>query len=430
MAKVKLKLDNRKNSKRKDGTSPLILFLSHKTKTRTISLGYSLKSKDWCQETLKVKNIENHKFISTKVNNQLTKARAFIISNKLESENMSIDELKNRILTEILSNESTLIYDKRKFLNQKITKTSLVNYSKLKIERLRNANKLGYIEAIKTGINSLIQFHKTNDILFSEIDKTFLKNFIAYSIGKGNKPNTISAYLRPIKTLFNEAIEDDIISADLYPFKGLKMPRVKPTKKRALRIETINAMRDLELKEKSALWDARNYFLFMFNNMGLNMIDMAKLRKGQLRDLKIEEGKIISGRLLYTRSKNQRQYSIKLTDESLKILNFYNVEQKSDGDLVFPIGFNDSPMGRRTYKKKRQRINGRLKTLGKMVGVDEEITSYYARHSWATIAKRKMIPVSVIAEGLGHSDLKTTQIYLDSFDDKTLDDANNSIVSG
>ena len=132
---------------------------------------------------------------------------------------------------------------------------------------------------------------------------------------------------------------------------------------------------------------------------------------------------------MYTRSKNQRQYSIKLTNEALKILNKYGIVNKSNDDLVFPIGFNDTPMGRRTYKKKRQRINSRLKKLGEMVGVNEEITSYYAWHSWATIAKRKLIPISVIADGLGHSDLKTTQIYLDSFDDKTLDDANDFIVN-
>lgn len=226
----------------------------------------------------------------------MTKARAFIISNKLEIESMYIEELKNRILTEILSNESTLTLDKKKFLNNKMTKSSLVHYSKLKIERLRKANKLGYLDAIQTGINSLLQFNKPNDILFSEIDKTFLKNFIAFSIGKGNKPNTISAYLRPIKTLFNEAIEDDTISPDLYPFKGLKMPKAKQVKKRALRIETINAIRKLKLKEGSALWDARNYFLFMFNNMGINMIDMAKLRKRQLKDLIIEKEELKSGR--------------------------------------------------------------------------------------------------------------------------------------
>ena len=133
--------------------------------------------------------------------------------------------------------------------------------------------------------------------------------------------------------------------------------------------------------------------------------------------------------MIYTRSKNGRQYSIKLTSESIVILNAYNIAEKEESKLIFPIGYESSASGFKRYSKKRQRINKRIRQIGEKAGVKEPITSYYARHSWATIAKRKLIPVSVIAEGLGHSDLKTTQIYLDLFDDDILDDANDSIVS-
>ena len=97
-------------------------------------------------------------------------------------------------------------------------------------------------------------------------------------------------------------------------------------------------------------------------------------------------------------------------------------------DFIFPMGFEETEVGRNRYNQHRKRLNIKLKELATLAGISQDVTTYYARHSWATIAKRKLVPVSVISEGLGHADLKTTQIYLDSFDDDVLDQANEDIV--
>ncbi|MBD3639184.1 MAG: phage integrase SAM-like domain-containing protein [Crocinitomicaceae bacterium] len=429
MAKVKLKLDKRENCRKKDGTYPIILVISHKRKTRSITLKYSFRPEDWDQKNLLVKNVQNHKPITAKINSQLIKAQHYLINHEVEIELMDINELKDRLLVEIKSNRNTLIPHKNQVLAKRLNGTSLNEFAQEKILRLRFANKMGYVSAIETSLNALKRFAKKEELIFAEIDLLFLKDFCAYCTGRGNKPNTISAYLRPIKTLFREAVHEEVIPNELNPFPKFKIPKAKETKKRALRIEKIKEIRALSLKSKSALWDARNYFLFMFNNMGINLIDVAQLKKEQIVGATYKNKKLIEGRLEYTRSKNGRQYSIKLTQESIDILNKYDIFSKENDDLIFPIGYANTEKGFKTYKKKRQRINGRIKKLGEMVGIKENLTSYYARHSWATIAKRKMIPISVIAEGLGHADLKTTQIYLDSFDDDVLDDANDEIVS-
>lgn len=430
MAKVTLKLDTRKNSLKKDGTYPAILEVSHQKKSGRISLRYSFKIKDWDAETSTVKNINNHKLISAKLQSQYSKAESYLRNHKVEIDIMSINELTNRIKAEVFANDKTTERSKEIYVAKKTNGASITDFARQKLTRLRQSGKNGYVSAIETAIASLRRYtnRPEGDILFSEIDLIFLKNFTALCESRGNKPNTISAYLRPIKTLFHEAVVEEIISTELNPFPKFKMPKATQTKKRSLRIDTIQAIRKLELKEKSAIWDARNYFLFMFNNMGINLIDIAQLKKNQIKDAVYESNKLVSGRLDYTRSKNGRQYSIKLTTESIAILNEYQIEEKKSNDLIFPIGYAKTEAGFNTYKKKRQRINGRIKELGVMVGLEENITSYYARHSWATIAKRKMIPISVIAEGLGHSDLKTTQIYLDTFDDDVMDDANDEIV--
>jgi len=378
---------------------------------------------------MSVVGIDNCKLISAKIHTQLKKAELFIINHQIEVESMSLKELKVKIQSIIFSNDSTSVREIKKYVSMKVNTTSILEYAQGKLKRLKEAKKEGYAKAITTSLNKVLRYSEKNDLLFAEIDLNFLKGFSAYCIGRGNKPNSISAYLRPIKTLFREAIQEGVIPNELNPFPKFQIPKAKNTRKRSLRLEDINAMRNLNLKLGSAHWNARNYFLFMFNNMGMNLIDIAKLKKNQITGAKYRKGKIVEGRLEYSRSKNGRQYSIKLTQESLDILNFYDLNEKSDSDFVFPIGYEESEKGVSRYNTNRKRINRRIRDLGNRIGIKENISSYYARHSWATIAKRKMIPVSVISEGLGHSDSRTTQIYLDSFDDDILDDANDQIVS-
>ncbi|NOQ75437.1 MAG: tyrosine-type recombinase/integrase [Crocinitomix sp.] len=429
MAKVTLKLDNRSKSERVDGTFPIIISVSQKGATRLINLKKYCTLEDWDDENKLVGSITNFKQINAKIKMQFSRAEMYLIENQIAVEDMDVNELKSRLMPEIFDTKKTTLAVKKKFLAKKLNPSSLTDYTEVKIKRLIRSKNTGNATAIETGLKALQRFTGNDEILFADVDLIFLRNFEAYCKSRGNKPNTISAYIRPFQTIFKEAIIDDTIPAELNYFPKYKIPVAGKTKKRALRIETIYKIREVEVKVKTALWDAKNYFLFMFNNMGINLIDVAKIEKHQIVGAKYKDGKLVSGRLTYERSKNKRQYSIKLTEESIAILNSYDVYSKAPEDRVFPIGYVDSPKGYRTYKQKRKRINDRIRLVAKKAGIMEDITSYYARHSWATIAKRKMLPISVIAEGLGHSDVRTTEIYLDSFDDDVLDDANDSIVS-
>lgn len=429
MAKVRLKLDQRKNCLRPDGTYPLVLALAHNSKTRTISLKYYFKEDEWDENSLSPINVPYHKAIGVRVRAKLSKAESLIEYLHLELPRLSISDLKARIEAEILSNESTSDVQKTKFVVQKTNKASLTDYAKKKTNRMRDSSKHGSADAIETAMRSLERFTNSDNIPFSEIDLTFLKDFCAFCYSRDNKPNTVGAYLRQVKALFNEAIEEGIINEEIYPFRKFKIPKSPKTKNRALRMDDIEKLRTLDLKPKSALWNARNYFLFMFNNMGLNFIDLVQLKKSQLIQAAYDSsGKLVSGRIRYNRSKTQKSFSIKMTEESISILNGYDLPSKKETDFLFPMGYENTEAGRKRYQQQRKRVNRKMRELGKLAKIDEELTTYFARHSWATIAKRKMIPVSLISEGLGHSNLKTTQIYLDSFDDDAMDNANASIV--
>ncbi|MEG3656801.1 tyrosine-type recombinase/integrase [Arenibacter palladensis] len=150
----------------------------------------------------------------------------------------------------------------------------------------------------------------------------------------------------------------------------------------------------------------------------MNFIDLVKL---QAKD-------ITKDRIFYGRSKTGDQLSVQITEELREILNFY-IEGKSSDDYLFPANYDGSTKHYEKYKSLRRRMNGHLKTIAKDAGIEEQFTTYSIRHSWATIAKFMGIPTEVISEGLGHNSLKTTQIYLKSFTNHVLDEANEMVVS-
>ncbi|MFT6923144.1 MAG: integrase/recombinase XerD [Crocinitomicaceae bacterium] len=429
MAKIQLKLDTRKSSMKQNDSFPIVLVLSHNSKTRLISLKYSLTPNQWDKNNLTPIDIPNCKHIGAKLRSQLSKAELLLYSLQLELDHLTMTELKAMVQAEVYSSETTSPKSKEHYIARRVNTASLTDYANQKVIRLLSAGRLGSAEAVKTSMTALNRFINKESIPFTDINVITLKNYTAFCYGRGNKPNTIGACLRQVRALFNEAINEDLIEEKLYPFRKFKIPRSPKTKNRALRLHEIEEIRKLELKHGSALCNARNYFLFMFNNMGINFIDLVKLKKSQFSKTEYDKlGNLIAGRISYERSKTQGSFSIKLTNESISVLNQYDVSSKVSSEYIFPFGFENTEQGRERYKQQRKRVNRKLKELAKLAKIDEELTTYFARHSWATIAKRKMVPITLISEGLGHADLKTTQIYLGSFDDDVLDDANESIV--
>ena len=279
------------------------------------------------------KGVENHKYLGVKFRSQLSIAEQVIQSLELELDSYSIQELKARISAEVFVKNSPPEKVKVRYIERSTNRESLTDRAKAKIARMHEARRYGNKSAVKTAYNALkgLNGYKPEDenenILFVDFDYNALLNFCAYMYGKGSSPNTVKAYLSQIKALFNEAIDAEELDEKLYPFKkGFKMPKSPKTKKRALRMEDIQKIRELELEEGSYLWKARNYFLFMFNNMGINFIDLVQIKKSQLSQTEHDQnGHLITGRISYARNKTRGDFSIKLTRESLEILKHYMI---------------------------------------------------------------------------------------------------------
>jgi integrase len=171
------------------------------------------------------------------------------------------------------------------------------------------------------------------------------------------------------------------------------------------------------LYRKSPLWHAKNYALIMFYCRGMNFIDLVKLKVNNIE----------ADRLLYGRSKTGDPFSVKITESLGNILKFY-LKGKRPEDYLFPTNYDGSTKHFQKYKSQRRRMNERLKIIAKDAGIEGEFTTYYIRHSWATIAKFMGISTEIISEGLGHNSLRTTEIYLKSFTYNVLDEANELVI--
>ncbi len=194
--------------------------------------------------------------------------------------------------------------------------------------------------------------------------------------------------------------------------------RKEKTVKRAIYRENIAAVRDLDLASLPRLKVARDIFLFSFYMRGMSFKDIVFLKVGN----------IVGDRIYYSRQKTAQKLNVKLTEKAWELIRKYSTLKGSDA-YIFPMILRPGVREFAQYRNAYRKINTYLKRVGSLAGIEMPLTTYVARHSWASIAKRSGIPVSVISEGLGHDSEKTTQIYLDSFENSVLDAANEVITN-
>ena len=290
---------------------------------------------------------------------------------------------------------------------------SLFNFMENIIARLKQNSKVRTSETYKSTLNSFKKFRKDEDIMLDCLTSEIMEAYEAWHKGRGVAPNTISFYTRILRAVYNRAVEDDIIE-NRNPFRHV-YTGVDKTVKRALPLAVIKKIKTLDLSLTPALDYARDMFLMSFYLRGMSFIDMAFLKKSDLKN----------GYVTYRRRKTGQQLVIEWTKEMQMILDKYP-ENKSD--YLLPVIRNHGINERCTYRNTGYNINHNLKRIAEMVGVTIPLTLYVARHSWASAAKAKGIPLSVISEGMGHDSEATTQIYLASLDTSVVDKANSLIL--
>lgn len=406
MANISIVIDTRRP--KMNGEFPVYLRLIHRRETRNISTNISIPRDEWNYKKNCVKNTyPNAARMNLHLDKLSTEARGILLERQEEIEFMTITELKN-LLT---GNKA------RRNKNQ-----SLFEFGNDLIERYKQANKVGSAAAYKCCLSAVRGFTKGVDIPLRSVTYQFLQDFEAHLSGNGVRLNSIGGYMRHLRAIMNQAISNDLISADSYPFKKYRIKK-EPTAKRAISKLEIKKVIDCEVGDDMKLQRAKQYFTFMFHTRGMNFVDLAHLKVGD----------IVNDRLVYRRQKTGKLYNIKLTSTALEIISqFVEKNGRNDSDYIFPIipsdVLGDLEMEWMRVVDARKHFNINLKRLAKLAGLEVNLTSYVVRHSWASIAKFSGISTSIIGESLGHSDLKTTETYLAQFEHSVLDNANDLIV--
>ena len=314
----------------------------------------------------------------------------------------------------------TLEIERRRFtaddvismFHKQTKESSFFNFMHGVIAQLKQLGKIRTSETYIATFKSFMVFRENQDVPLDGISSDLMLLYEAHLKARDVSMNTISFYMRNLRAVYNRAVEKGLTPQNK-PFRHV-YTGVDKTIKRAIPIKEIKALKELDLSLKPSLDFARDMFMLSFYTRGMSFIDMAYLKKSNLQN----------GILIYRRRKTGQQLTIKWEKCMEVIVSKYPQNQT---DYLLPI-IKETVNERRQYDNALHMVNYHLKDLSLMLKLQRPLTMYVARHSWASAAKARNIPLSVISEGMGHDSEATTQIYLASLETSVVDKANKMIL--
>lgn len=386
----------------KNGEHPLMICVCKEGKRKYISLGVSINPVYWDFKKNKPKrNCPNREQINLLIREQEQKYSEQVMEFSAKGKDYTLSTLVDTVDTSLKAKTVGEL-----FLNH--------------IEQLKQENRMGYALSVRQVYTSLLKYKGHLDFYFSDIDICWLKDYEAWLQKQGLAKNTIGIRFRTLRVLYNVAIAEGLVRNECYPFKKFKVSKLhKETAKRAITKEQIKMILNLDTSsfrfyKKLAV----DMFVFSYLMGGINFADMSKLTYEN----------IDGDRLIYVRQKTKKTIILPILDEAYKIILKYKDSKRR---YVFPVLDNR----KRTPMQIRHRIydvlsnvNGHLENIGRTLGIELKLTTYVARHSYATVLKRSGVPTSLICESLGHSSERVTQIYLDSFENEQMNTAMKNLL--
>ena len=287
-------------------------------------------------------------------------------------------------------------------------KSKFIVFVDEQIRVMRSQGKIGTSNTYLAVSRSVMAFSgKCSLPLRAVFNKDFLHRYQAYLLDRECCYNTISSYMRVLRAIRNKAVKLGLLSLEADLFNKLYTGS-EPTRKRALRDDVILDLNGVDLSDCPHLVMSRELFMLLFHLQGMSFVDLAHLRKSDLK------GDYIT----YRRRKTDGLISVRIWEPARELLDRY---LSTDKHSPYLLSILDSSA---QYRSVLRRFNRHLKSLAELLGIREPLTSYVARHSWATAAYHAGTPVALISEAMGHKTEEVTRIYLDSFDTETMDNVN------
>ncbi|MFP3598450.1 phage integrase SAM-like domain-containing protein [Chryseobacterium sp. SIMBA_029] len=389
---IKIVLDSRPMS---NGQYSVYLQIIKARQRKKINIGLKCYRANFENEQF-LKGHQNYKAENKILNKIKVKAEDIVRDFQLDDKDFSLEEFED------------------KFRGKQINRKLVIPFFDEIIDELTTAHRLGNARAYSETKNALLKF--SNDkIKFTDITPEFLEKFEVDMRSRGNVDGGIAFKMRELRSLINKAIQRKIMSKEDYPFDEYLISKLKTkTKKRALTEEDFRKFKNVDLSERPELLEAYHYFMFSFYTRGMNFVDMMKLKKSDIKN----------NRIIYTRSKTKGDFSLELNNKAKDIINYYSNRNKSE--YVFPILLHNEMTPLQIENRKHKilsRFNNKLREIAKIAKIETHLTSYVARHSFATIMKNRGASTDIISELMGHSNVQVTMTYLKEFGSDVLDDA-------
>ena len=370
--------------------------LTHLRQVKQITTKIHLHPQDWDSNKAQIIFTDSTSYLlQCKIDRDLDRLKKIIYKIDAECANYTVNEIIEKFY------QTTADYSITDFFTQQI-------------QKLKNDNRRGTARNYSKTLKSLKAFMKNTDSTFNIVTEQFVESYNTFLIQRGVVRNTISFYMRIFRSVYNKAVTQKIIE-QTFPFKNV-YTGVDRTRKRAVTETVISQLLSIDLKKSKALQFARDLFIFSFYARGMAFVDIVYLKKSNIQN----------GYITYVRHKPGQELTIRIETRLQNIINQY---EKKDSPYLFPIlNTEDENKAYSQYEIALNYYNRQLKRLSKLLEPNINLSSYTPRHTWATTARNKNVPLSIISAGMGHSSEKTTLIYLTKIDNSIIDEVNKAII--
>lgn len=391
----------RRKSAEPEKRMPLYVQIIYRRKVRKIQLPYLVSGEEWRKDNNEIeipgdatrKRMEELCMIREQLSRDCATIRSVIRSME-KKEAFSVDEIVETC-------------------RERFAVSDFKRYVEYLIGELEEEGKLETARHYRSTLNSFMRFRQERNLRLDEFDPALLKAYESGLYAAGLCSNTVSFYFRNLRAIWNRAVDDGLVEPDVTLFKNV-YTRIEKTRKRAVEEKVILQLIALELTLSPDLSLARDLFLFCYYARGMAFVDLAHLKRENLK----------GDMIVYCRQKTGQLLQIRLLPVMKKLIDRY---RNVSGPYLFPVLKSLDP-SYLEYTSALRLQNKRLKKLGKLVGAD--LSTYVARHTWASVALQKGISEELISKGMGHTSVKTTRIYMACWDNGLLDRANEIVILG
>lgn len=384
----------------KNNESPLMLRICKDGKRKYESIGISILPSLWdFKQNKPTRKCPNKEYIERLIAEKVKVYTDKVIEFKSQEKEFTATSLMEKV-------------------NKPVKRKTVQEVFNQYIQELESANRLRYADMYKCTMHSLIKFNKHLDIPFSDMDTIWLKRYEVWLQSQGLAINTLGTRFRHLRVIYNFAIEEKIVKSEYYPFNSFKVSKLsQTTAKRSIQKDEILSVLNYQGQTPLECL-AIDLFTFSYLAAGINFGDIARLTKDN----------ILENRLIYIRKKTQKQIKVSLQEQAIKLIQKYLMP---DNPYLFPIlsSFHKTEQQKvNRIHKIIAKVNKSLKEIGERLNIPIDLTTYVARHSFATVLKRSGVNTSLICEALGHSSERVTQIYLDNFGNDQMEDAMKNLL--